>query len=112
MQPIDAQTNGPQLYYCLRRHTLVVKPNEVETFRDKIGYWLWESANGALVPTLAIPRGQIAMVIGKESPDAKNFKLVAQRGSDVNGICLDPFLEYVFQTREYRIRLTINPDGT
>jgi len=112
LQPIDAQTNGPQLYYGLRYHTRIVKPNDVETFHDQVGYWLWEPGTGTLVQTLAIPRGQIAMAIGKASPDAKSFELVAQRGSEVNGICSNPFLEYAFQTLEYRIRVTINSDGT
>jgi hypothetical protein len=112
LQPIDAQTNGPQLYYGLRYHTHIIKPDDVETFHDQVGYWLWEPATGTLLQTLAIPRGQIAMAIGKASPDAKSFELVAQRGSEVNGICSNPFLEYAFQTTEYRIRVTINPDGT
>src|SRR5256885_12711697 len=112
LQPIDAQTNGPQLYYGLRYHTHIVKPDDVETFHDQVGYWLWEPATGTLLQTLAIPRGQIAMAIGKASPDAKSFQLVAQRGYEVNGICSNPFLEYAFQTTEYRIRVTINPDGT
>ena len=67
---------------------------------------------GTLIQTLAIPRGQIAMAIGRASHDAKAFELTAQRGSPVNGICSNPFLEYAFETTEYRIRVTINPDGT
>ena len=31
LQPIDAQTNGPQLFYGLRYHTQIVKPNDVGT---------------------------------------------------------------------------------
>src|SRR5215467_9726219 len=105
LQPIDAQTNGPQLYYGLRYHTRIVKPDDVETFHDQVGYWLWEPATGTLIQTLAIPRGQIAMAIGRASPDAKTFELTAQRGSPVNGICSNPFLEYAFETTEYRIRV-------
>jgi hypothetical protein len=112
LQPIDAQTNGPQLYYGLRYHTRIVKPNDVETFHDQVGYWLWEPASGTILQTLAIPRGQTALAIGHASPDAKTFELTAQRGSLVNGICSNPFLEYGFQTTDYRIRITINPDGT
>jgi hypothetical protein len=112
LQPIDAQTNGPQMYYGLRYHTRIVKPDDVETFHDQVGYWLWEPATGTIVQTLAIPRGQIAMAIGRASPDAKTFELFAKRGSDVNGICSNPFLEYAFKTLEYRIRVTINADGT
>jgi hypothetical protein len=112
LQPIDAQTNGPQLYYGLRYHTHIVKPDDVETFHDQIGYWLWEPATGTLVQTLAIPRAQVALAMGKAGADAKSFELVAQRDSTVNGICSNPFLEDAFRTTEYRIRVTIHPDGT
>jgi len=48
------QTNGPQLFYGLRYDMRIVKPGEVETGHDQVGYWLWEPATGALVQTLAI----------------------------------------------------------
>ena len=112
LQPIDAQTNGPQMYYGLRYHTRIVKPDDVETFHDQVGHWLWEPATGTIVQTLAIPRGQIALAIGRAKPDAKTFELFAKRGSEVNGICSNPFLEYAFKTLEYRIRVTINADGS
>ena len=53
LQPIDAQTNGPQLFYGLRYHTHIVQPDEVKTFHDQVGYWLWEPATGniSLVPS-------------------------------------------------------------
>ena len=44
LQPIDRQTNGPQLFYGLRYHTHITKPGEAETFHDQVGYWLWEPA--------------------------------------------------------------------
>jgi hypothetical protein len=37
LQPIDRQTNGPQLFYGLRYHTHVVKKGETETFHDQVG---------------------------------------------------------------------------
>jgi hypothetical protein len=42
LQPIDPQSNGPQLLYGLRYHTHIVKPGEIETYHDQVGYWLWE----------------------------------------------------------------------
>src|SRR5215469_8055956 len=65
LQPIDPQTNGPQLLYGLRYHTHIVKPDSVETFHDQVGYWLWEPATGTISYSLSIPRGQIAMVVGQ-----------------------------------------------
>lgn len=112
LQPIDPQTNGPQLFYGLRYHQHVVKPDQVKTYHDQVGYWLWEPATGTIIQTLTIPRAQIAMAVGKAAADAKSFELVATRGPETYGICSTPFLEYAFKTVEYRIKVTVNPDGT
>jgi hypothetical protein len=112
LQPIDAQTNGPQLFYGLRYHTHIVKPNEVETFHDQVGYWLWEPATGTVIQTLSIPRGQTAMAVGRAAADARTFRLEAVRGSETNGIVSNPFLEYAFKTLSYTITVSIHADGT
>lgn len=112
LQPIDPQTNGPQLFYGLRYHIHVVKPDQVKTYHDQVGYWLWEPATGTVIQTLTIPRAQTAMAVGKASADATSFELVATHGSDTYGICSTPFLEHAFKTVEYRIKVTIHPDGT
>jgi len=112
LQPIDAQTNGPQLFYGLRYHTRIIKPGDVETLHDQVGYWLWEPATGAVIQTLAIPRAQVAMARGRAAPDAKSFQLEAVRGSATNGIVSDPFLEFAFMTVSYRIAITIHDDGS
>jgi hypothetical protein len=111
-QPIDAQTNGPQLFYGLRYHTRIVKPDDPETFHDQVGYWLWEPATGAILLTLSIPRGQSAMAIGQAAADAKSFTLTAERGSLTNGIVSNPFLEQAFRTERYTIKVDIHADGT
>jgi hypothetical protein len=112
LQPIDPQTNGPQVLYGLRYHTHIVKPGQIKTYHDQIGYWLWEPATGTVIHTLTIPRGQTAMAAGTAQADAKTFELVATRGSETYGICSNPFLDYAFKTVEYRIKVTINPNGT
>jgi hypothetical protein len=108
LQPIDPQTNGPQLFYGLRYHQHIVKPGQVETFHDQVGYWLWEPATGLIMLTLTIPRGQTAIAVGRAASDAKSFELVATRGETTNGICSNPFLEEAFRTDEYRIKVTIH----
>ncbi|HSY27035.1 MAG TPA: heme-binding beta-barrel domain-containing protein [Burkholderiaceae bacterium] len=112
LQPIDPQTNGPQVFYGLRYHTHIVKPGQVKTYHDQVGYWLWEPATGTVIQTLTIPRAQAAMAMGKATADATNFELIASRESETYGICSTPFLDYAFKTMEYRIKVTINPDGT
>ncbi|KGM41268.1 hypothetical protein JY96_17645 [Aquabacterium sp. NJ1] len=112
LQPIDPQTNGPQLFYGLRYHTHVTKPDQVKTYHDQVGYWLWEPSTGTVIHTLTIPRAQTVMAVGKASADATSFELVATRGQLDYGICSTPFLEHAFRTVAFRIQVTINPDGT
>jgi hypothetical protein len=112
LQPIDPQTNGPQLFYGLRYHVHVVRPGEAETFHDQIGYWLWEPATGNLIQTVSIPRGQTAMAFGHAAADARSFTLVAKRGSPTNGIISNPFLDEAFRTESYTIKVEIHDDGT
>ncbi|MGZ5998783.1 MAG: FABP family protein [Rhizomicrobium sp.] len=112
LQPIDPQTNGPQFFYGLRYWTHIVKPDEVKTYHDQIGYWLWEPATGAVVHSLAIPRAQVALAAGTAAVDATSFEVSATRGRTDYGICSTPFLEHAFRTDSFRIRVTINPDGT
>ncbi len=97
LQPIDPQTNGPQLLYGLRYHTHIVKPGSVETFHDQVGYWLWEPATETIFYTLSIPRAQVAMAVGHATSSAKKFRLEAVRGSETNGIVSNPFLLHAFK---------------
>jgi hypothetical protein len=112
LQPIDPQTNGPQLFYGLRYHTHIVKPDEVETYHDQVGYWLWEPPTGVIIHTLAIPRGQVALASGQAGADADSFEVSASRGKTDYGICSTPFLEYAFRTDSFRMKVTVNPNST
>jgi hypothetical protein len=81
LEPIDPQTNGPQLFYGLRYHTRITQPGDVAMFHEQVGFWLWEPASGTVVLTLAIPRGQVAMATGQASKESRQFTLKARRGS-------------------------------
>jgi hypothetical protein len=110
--PIDPQTNGPQLLYGLRYHVHVNKLDEPLTFHDQIGYWLWEPATGTILQSLAIPRGQVALATGTAAASARRFTVRATFGSAVAGIVSAPFLHENFRTLEYSITVTANEDGT
>src|SRR5579862_4484166 len=112
LQPIDPQTNGPQLFYGLRYHVHIVKPGEVQTFHDQVGYWLWEPAAHTVLHTLAIPRGQVLLAAGPAEPDATEFEVSASLGSEVYGILSNPFLDRAFHTVSFRMRVTVHDDGT
>ncbi|MFO1037751.1 MAG: heme-binding beta-barrel domain-containing protein [Geminicoccaceae bacterium] len=112
LQPIDPQTNGPQLFYGLCYLTRIVKPGEVETYHHQTGHWLWEPTTGTVIQTISIPRGLTALALGKTTADATRFALSAVRGSTVNGICANPFLDEAFRTESLKIAITVNPDGS
>jgi len=112
LQPIDPQTNGPQLLYGLRYHTHITKPDQVKTYHDQVGYWLWEPATETLIHTLTIPRGQVVMACGKARADATSFELVATHLDPHFGIRSAPFLDHAFKTVEFRIKVTLHDDGT
>jgi hypothetical protein len=112
LQPIDAQTNGPQLFYGLRYHTHIVQPGEVETFHDQVGYWLWEPAAHMVLHTLAIPRGMVLLAAGPAEATSTEFEVTATLGSEVYGIASNPFLDSAFRTVAFRMRVTVNEDGT
>ena len=52
------------------------------------------------------------MAVGQAAPDAKSFTLDAVRGSLINGIVSNPFLEQAFRTDRYTIKVDIHEDGT
>lgn len=112
LQPIDAQSNGPQLLYGLRYQTRILAPGEDATFHDQMGYWLWEPDTGLVLQSLAIPRGQVALAAGRATPDADRLVLTAERGQTEYGICSTTFLEYAFRTDSYRIEVVFNADGS
>ncbi len=112
MQPIDPQTNGPQLFYGLRYHVHINTAEEQIAFHDQLGYWLWEPATGLILQTVAIPRGQVAIAAGQAQPDATKLVLTAQRGQTEYGICSTTFLEQAFRTDSYRIEVDFHADGS
>jgi hypothetical protein len=112
LEPIDPQTNGPQLFYGLRYHTHITRPTEIKMFHDQVGYWLWEAATQTVILTLTIPRGQIAMAAGKVAPDATRFELSSTFGAPSYGNLANPFLDYAYRTESFRMTVTISPDGS
>ena len=112
MQPIDPQTNGPQLFYGLRYHVHINTREEQITFHDQVGYWLWEPATGLILQTVAIPRGQVAIAAGHAEPDATKLVLKAERGQTEYGICSTTFLEQAFRTDSYRVEVDFHADGS
>ena len=112
MQPIDAQANGPQLFYGLRYHQHVNTPEEDIAFHDQVGYWLWEPATGLILQSLAIPRGQVALSAGHARPNDTRFVVESKRGETEYGIASTFFLEQAFRTETFHLEIEFHGDGT
>lgn len=112
MQPIDAQTNGPQLFYGLRYHVEINTPDELIAFHEQTGYWLWEPATNLILQTVAIPRGLVALAAGHAGPNDDRLIVEARRGEMEYGICATSFLEQAFRTDSYRLEIDFHDDGT
>jgi hypothetical protein len=112
LEPIDPQTNGPQLFYGLRYHQHVVKTGAVETFHDQVGYLLWEPERERVIMTLAIPRAQVAMATGPATADATSFTLRADETDRYSGISSNDFLDHAFCTPSWTITFRIRPGDT
>ncbi len=112
LQPIDPQTNGPQLLYGLRYHSRMTKPGEVGTYHGQLGYWLWEPATGLLIHSFTIPRGQVVLALGHAAADATVLEVSATRGTTRDGICSIDFLEECFRTDSFTMKVTAHPDGS
>ena len=110
--PIDPQTNGPQLFYGLRYHIHINTAEEAITFHDQCGYWLWEPATGLILQTLAIPRGQSLLAAGHAKPDDRQFSVTATRGDPRYGITSTTFLDENFRIERYKAEYTFGEDDS
>jgi hypothetical protein len=112
LQPIDPQSNGPQLFYGLRYHSHMNKPGEVGTYHGQVGYWLWEPDTGLVIHSFTIPRGQVVLAEGRAEANSTSFEVSSRRGNTQAGICSTIFLEEVFRTDSFTMQVTAHGDGT
>lgn len=112
MDAIDAQSNGPQTLYGLRYHIHITTDEELITFHDQVGYWLWEPATGLIMQSVTIPRGQAVLAAGQAKDGDTTISVSAKRGDPRYGISSTTFLDEAFRTDSYQIDITFNNDDT
>lgn len=86
--------------------------NAGEPFHAQRGYWVWDPATGMVVNSFAVPRAIVINCGGKVEPDATEFELVAEAGSETFGICQNPYLIENFKVVRYILKLKLNGDGS
>ncbi len=83
-----------------------------EAFHAQRGYWVWDAATKMVLNSFAVPRGIVINAGGTVEPDATSFELIAEAGSEIYGICQNPYLIENFKVVRYILKLKLNGDGS
>ncbi|PIQ96592.1 MAG: FABP family protein [Nitrospinae bacterium CG11_big_fil_rev_8_21_14_0_20_56_8] len=110
--PMGPVNNHEQSLYGLRYATMAWRLGEPDPFHEEVGYWLWDGSQKQVFRCFIVPRGITVLAGGKVEPDAKSFRLTAEVGSDIYGICSNPFLDREFKTVRYELQVTIHDAQT
>lgn len=112
LEPFGPVDNHEQQLYGLRYTTMAWRLDETDSFHDEVGYWLWDPAEKQVMRCFIVPRGVTVLAGGTVEPDAKSFRLSAELGSPIYGICSNPFLDREFKTVKYELTVDIHEDGS
>lgn len=110
--PTGRVDNHEQVLYGLRYATTAWRLGQVASFHEEVGYWLWDAERSQVMRCFLIPRGVSVIAGGTVAPDARTFTLEAERGSQVFGICCNPFLDDEFRTERFTVTVTLGDDGS
>ncbi len=107
MGPVN---NHEQALYGLRYSTTAWRLGEDSPFHEELGYWLWDARAKQVFRCFMVPRGVTVLAGGTVEPDARSFELAADAGSDIYGICSNPFLDQEFKTVRYELKVTLHDE--
>ncbi len=108
LDPFKPEENHTQVLYGLKYSTTVWRLNEENPFHEELGYWLWDQAGKQVMRCFVIPRGVTVIAGGTVEPNAREFHLVADVGSETYGICSSQFLDQEFKTVRYELKVTLH----
>lgn len=98
--------------YAWRGATSTAGKKGGEAFHAQRGYWIWDAECKQLLNSFAVPRGIVINAGGMAETDATSFHLLADAGSEIFGICQNPFLIDKFKVVRYVLKLELNGDGS
>ncbi len=111
-EPMGPVRNHAQVLYGLRYSTTAYRLPENVAFHEEVGYWLWDSANKQTMRCFIVPRGVSIIAGGTVEPDAKEFELIADLGSETYGICSNKFLDTEFKTVRFEMKVVVHNDDS
>jgi len=92
MKPFGPVENGSQVLFGLDYRMAAWRGTEENPFHTEVGYWLWDAADGQVMRCFVIPRGSLVMAGGDAAPDATDFTMHAECGSEIYGVLSNRFL--------------------
>ena len=107
-EAIGPVVNGPQTLYGLRYSTVAWPLIQEQPFHEEVGYWLWDAERKQVMRCFIVPRGVVVNAGGYSDPDAKEFCMTADAGSEVYGILSNPFLDEAMKTVRYELSVTVH----
>ncbi len=105
-ETIGEVNNHEQKMYGLRYINFAWEEGDDESpFHQETGYWLWDPKSKHILKSFVIPRGVCVNAGGESSTDAQELLLQAKLGSEVYGLCSNPFLDKEFKSLQYDLKI-------
>jgi hypothetical protein len=111
-EPIEPIDNHAQHLFGLKYSTTVWRLGADTSFHEEVGYWLWDAAEKQVMKCFIVPRGVNVMAGGTVEPDAKEFNLSADVGSETYGISSNLFLDREFKTIRFEMKVTFHDENS
>jgi hypothetical protein len=115
-EPIGAVNNHEQSLYVLRYHNKAWEEGKHSAtdspFHEEIGYFMWDKANRQVMKSFIVPRGIAVNAGGDADENLTEFQVTAKLGSNIYGVCSNPFLDEEFQTIQYDVKFEILNEST
>jgi hypothetical protein len=111
-EPMGPVNNHEQTLYGLRYSLTAWRIGSESAFHEDRGYWLWDAKNKQAMRCTIVPRGVSIIAGGTVEPDAKEFDLAADVGSETYGICSSKFLDEEFKTVRFEMKITIHSNDS
>ncbi|MBT3366990.1 MAG: FABP family protein [Nitrospina sp.] len=108
LDPFGPVNNHAQTLYGLRYSTTAWRLEAENPFHEELGYWLWDPSEKQVMRCFIVPRGVTVMAGGTVEPEAREFHLAAEAGSETYGICSNKFLVQEFKTVRYELKVTVH----
>ncbi len=103
-EPIGDVDNHEQKLFALRYSTKAWEEgNNDDPFHEEVGYFIWDGERNQVMKSFIVPRGISVNAGGECLATDSSFKVEAELGSPVYGLCSNPFLDKEFKTLTYEV---------